>query len=128
MSTKDLGQRMERWAHLRFSIIGGLLASPPQRGQLRVELQRLAGQRYRHPSQAGEWLSFGVSTLGAFVVASTVGLFGVHEHWIGWPVWTAAVSEVIAIVAGGALLTRDLPARSGRQGQHPQSARRAHLH
>ena len=63
MSTKDLGQRLERWAHLRFSIIGGLLASPPKRGQLRAELQRLAGQRYRHPSQPGGWISFGVSTL-----------------------------------------------------------------
>lgn len=63
MSTKDLGKRLERWAHLRFSIIGGLLASPPKRGQLRAELQRLAEQRYRHPSRPGGWIIFGVSTL-----------------------------------------------------------------
>ncbi|MCK4303736.1 MAG: IS481 family transposase, partial [Candidatus Eisenbacteria sp.] len=63
MSTKEVGKRLERWAHLRFSIIGGLLASPPERGKLRAELQRLAGQRYRHPSRPGGWVSFGVSTL-----------------------------------------------------------------
>ena len=71
---------------------------------------------------------FGVCTLGAFVVASTVGLFGVHEHWVGWPVWTAAVAEVVAIVAGGMVLVRDLPASSGRQFQNQPSAPGARLH
>jgi hypothetical protein len=45
-------------------------------------------------------VGFGVATLGAFVVAATVGLFGVHEHWVGVPVWTCAVAEVLAIVTG----------------------------
>jgi len=71
---------------------------------------------------------FGICTLGAFVVASTVGLFGVHEHWVGWPVWTAAVAEVVAIVAGGMVLVRDLPASSGRQFQNQSSAPGARLH
>jgi hypothetical protein len=49
-------------------------------------------------------VGFGASTLGAFVIAATVGLFGVHEHWTGWAVWTAAASEVVAIVAAGTVL------------------------
>jgi hypothetical protein len=38
------------WAHLRFPVIGQLLAAPPPRGKLRAELERLAGQNWRHPS------------------------------------------------------------------------------
>ena len=38
------------WAQLRFSIIGGLLARPPCKGQLGKELQILAGRHYRHPT------------------------------------------------------------------------------
>jgi len=45
-------------------------------------------------------IGFGISTLGAFTIAATVGLFGDHEHWAGGYVWTAAVSEAVAIVAG----------------------------
>jgi hypothetical protein len=84
--------------------------------------------RWRHWLPALLALGFGVSTLGAFVVAATVGLFGVHEHWIGWPVWTAAVSEVVAIVGGAVLLARTLRADSRGQLQHPSAARGAHLH
>src|SRR5262245_25513250 len=39
-------------------------------------------------------LGFGVSTLGAFILSTTVGLMGVHEQWVGGYVWTAAISEV----------------------------------
>lgn len=42
---------------------------------------------------------FGASTLGAFVISSTVGLFGIQTQWAGSPVWTAAVSEVVAFLA-----------------------------
>jgi hypothetical protein len=42
---------------------------------------------------------FGASTLGAFVIASTVGLFGIHTQWSGVAVWAAALSEVVAVVA-----------------------------
>jgi hypothetical protein len=45
-------------------------------------------------------VGFGLSTLGAFTIATTVGLFGVHDHWVGGYVWTAAVSEAVAVVAG----------------------------
>jgi hypothetical protein len=49
-------------------------------------------------------VGFGLSTLGAFVISATVGLFGVTSTWEGWEVWTAAVAEVVAVVAGTALL------------------------
>src|SRR4029079_16741554 len=57
-------------------------------------------------------VSFGASTLGAFIIAATVGLYGVHEHWTGWEVWTAAASEAIAIVAAGTVLIHANPLRS----------------
>jgi hypothetical protein len=61
-------------------------------------------------------IGFGASTLGAFIIAATVGLFGVHEHWTSWEVWTAAASEVIAIAAAGTvLLQQDHPVRNGNQ-------------
>ena len=47
---------------------------------------------------------FGASTLGAFIISATVGLFGVHEVWTGGWVWAAAISEAVAIVAGLAAL------------------------
>ena len=40
---------MDHWAKLRFSIIGGLLASPPEYGKLQAALQELAGKRWQHP-------------------------------------------------------------------------------
>lgn len=73
-------------------------------------------------------LGFGLSTLAAFVVAATVGLFGVQESWTGWAVWTAATAEVVAIVTGGLLLLRDNPLRSRTQLQHHAPPGRAHLH
>lgn len=50
------------WAQFRFSIIGGLLASPPKPGQLQKELESLASQEYLHPTK-GEWVKFGTSTI-----------------------------------------------------------------
>ena len=52
----------ERWAHLRFSVIGLLLASPPPPGQLYVELERLAQMQWRHPV-SGKPVWFAVSTI-----------------------------------------------------------------
>ena len=73
-------------------------------------------------------LGFGLSTLGALVLSTTVGLFGLEESWEGWAVWTAALSEVAAVGLGGALLLRDNPLRSGRELQHHAAVRRPHLH
>jgi putative transposase len=52
----------ERWAQLRFSVIGQLLASPPAKGGLRAALEELAAREWRHPS-TGAPVRFGVSTL-----------------------------------------------------------------
>ena len=57
-------------------------------------------------------VGFGLSTLTALIVAATVGLFGVHQSWTGWAVWTAATAEVVAIVTGALLLRHDNPLRS----------------
>jgi hypothetical protein len=43
-------------------------------------------------------LGFGLSTMGAFTISATVGLFGVHDHWTGGYVWTAFISEAVAVV------------------------------
>lgn len=59
---------------------------------------------WRHWIPAFLVLGFGASTLGAFIVSATVGLFGVHERWTGGWVLTAAISEVVCIVGGLVLL------------------------
>jgi transposase InsO family protein len=50
------------WAQFRFSVIGGLLASPPEKGELKKELQKLADQPYRHPT-SDKWVTFSFSTI-----------------------------------------------------------------
>ncbi|MFA5654476.1 MAG: DDE-type integrase/transposase/recombinase [Desulfomonilia bacterium] len=52
----------ERWAHFRFSVIGALLAAPPERGRLKAELARLADRQWQHPV-SGKWKRFGASTI-----------------------------------------------------------------
>jgi hypothetical protein len=52
-------------------------------------------------------LGFGAATMAAFIIAATVGLYGVHEHWQGGYVWTAFIAEAIAVVAGAAGLLRE---------------------
>jgi transposase InsO family protein len=52
----------ERWAHLRFSVVGALLAAPPRRGELQGQLELLAQKSWKHPV-TGEPTSFGVSTI-----------------------------------------------------------------
>lgn len=70
-------------------------------------------------------IGFGAATLGAFILSTTVGLFGVNERWAGWAVWTAAVSEAVAVVAGVAALLAER--RSGVELEQRASRRRAHL-
>jgi hypothetical protein len=67
---------------------------------------------WRHWVPAFLAVGFGLSTLTAFLLAATVGLFGVEEGWTGWAVWTAATAEVVAVVAGARLLLADNPLRS----------------
>ena len=49
---------------------------------------------------------FGASTLGAFILSATVGLFDVHEQWTGGYQLTAAAAEVVCII-GGLLVMRE---------------------
>ena len=39
-----------RWARFRFSVVGPLLAAPPEPGELRARLEELAGRSWRHPT------------------------------------------------------------------------------
>lgn len=52
----------DAWARLRFSIVGGLLAAPPARGELRNAIALLAARTWRHPI-TGEPVRFGASTI-----------------------------------------------------------------
>lgn len=72
-------------------------------------------------------VGFGVSTLGAFILSVTVGLFGLEESWEGWEVWTAAISELAAVVLGAMVAIREIPLASHRQSEHHASVGRSHL-
>ena len=54
--------RYQRWAHLRFSIVGPLLAAPPARGELRAQFKKLAATEWLHPV-TGQLVRFGESTI-----------------------------------------------------------------
>lgn len=73
-------------------------------------------------------LGFGISTLGAYLISATVGLFGVHEVWTGVWVITAEVSEVVAIVTSVLALRKERPWPSPGQSQHRLGLRRARFH
>jgi putative transposase len=61
--TDSRGTRVhERWAHLRFSVIGQLLAAPPAKGELKSAIEALAARTWRHPT-TGEPARFGFSTI-----------------------------------------------------------------
>src|SRR3954452_14105069 len=70
---------------------------------------------WRHWAPSLLAVGFGASTLGAFIISLTVGLFGIHEAWTGAAALTAAASEVVAIVAGALVLRSEHPWRSDRQ-------------
>lgn len=59
----------DRWARLRFSIIGPLLAAPPAPGELHGALRLLAAKRWRHPV-SGLDVVFGASTLERWYYAA----------------------------------------------------------
>ena len=59
----------DRWARLRFSIIGHLLAAPPEAGELRASLLALVRKTWQHPS-TGLPVSFGLSTLERWFYAA----------------------------------------------------------
>ena len=71
-------------------------------------------------------VGFGLSTLGAFVVSATVGLYGIHEVWTGSYVLTAAVSEVVAVLGGALALMLAWRGAPGGQSTHRLAVRRVH--
>lgn len=52
----------DRWARFRFSVVGGLLASPPPRGELREALTLLADRTWVHPTTTAP-MKLGFSTI-----------------------------------------------------------------
>ena len=67
-SIKDPSQR-DRWARLRFCIIGPLLAAPPEAGDLHSALGLLVAKIWRHPT-SGLDVTFGLSTLQRWYYAA----------------------------------------------------------
>lgn len=64
---------------------------------------------WRHWLPALAAFGFGAATLGAFVLSVTVGLFGtsnVFGGFHGFVEWFAAITEIVCILGGGALLLR----------------------
>lgn len=43
------GTRQDQWARFRFSVIGSLLAAPPEPGELQATLMTLAKKQWQHP-------------------------------------------------------------------------------
>lgn len=58
-----------RWARFRFSIVGPLLACPPDPGDLGAHLEQLAARRWTHPTTR-ESLKYGASTIERWYYAA----------------------------------------------------------
>lgn len=66
-----------RWARFRFAIIGPLLASPPEVGELQAVLSELSKKEWRHPV-TGLPMSIGVSTIERWLYQARHELDPVH--------------------------------------------------
>lgn len=53
----------QNWAQFRFAVIGGLLTSPPQSGELQQALQALSEQSYQHPVDAEKRIRLSFATI-----------------------------------------------------------------
>jgi putative transposase len=69
MSDQKPFRSHDRWAHLRFSIVGPLLAAPPAHGELRAELDRLSQKEWLHPIERKP-VQFGASTIERWYYAA----------------------------------------------------------
>ena len=63
-------------------------------------------------------VGFGASTLGAFIISTTVGLFDVHASWDGWDEYVAAAAEVVCMAAGVWALLAEGWLASLRKAEH----------
>ncbi len=59
----------DRWARLRFAVVGRLLAAPPTRGALRAALGHLAAETWRHPI-TGSAVAFAIPTIERWYYAA----------------------------------------------------------
>jgi len=69
MSSEDDLPPRDRWARLRFAIVGPLLAAPPAAGELHAALTALSAKTWRHPF-TGLDIRFGVSTIERWLYAA----------------------------------------------------------
>lgn len=70
MGEKDGASDHERWARLRFAVVGPLLAAPPAPGELHAAIAALAARTWRHPV-SGEPVRFGFSTVERWYYAAS---------------------------------------------------------
>jgi transposase InsO family protein len=68
LTARGKGDR-DRWARLRFAIIGPLLAAPPAKGHLQAALRELSERTWQHPV-SGRPVRFGLSTLERWLYAA----------------------------------------------------------
>ena len=73
MSSEDDLPPRDRWARLRFAIVGPLLAAPPAAGELQGALTALSVKTWRHPF-TGLDVRFGVSTIERWFYAAKKGV------------------------------------------------------
>ena len=69
MSSLANAPNRDRWARLRFAIIGPLLAAPPEPGDLQGAIASLAAKTWRHPI-SGIDIRFGASTIERWFYAA----------------------------------------------------------
>jgi transposase InsO family protein len=69
MKNNDTARPHERWAQVRFAVVGPLLAAPPPRGELGACIERLAEKEWRHPI-SGTPRYFGASTIERWYYAA----------------------------------------------------------
>jgi hypothetical protein len=75
LSTPTDPPQRDRWARLRFSIIGPLLAAPPAPGDVHGALATLAARTWRHPI-SGQDVRFGLSTIERWYYAARSAAIG----------------------------------------------------
>jgi putative transposase len=71
LSSEEDPLRRDRWARLRYAIIGPLLAAPPAPGDLQAALSELAARPWRHPLTGLE-VRFGASTIQRWYSAEKI--------------------------------------------------------
>jgi transposase InsO family protein len=49
INKEDVDTHQARWARFRFSVVGPLLSSPPESGELKLTLETLSKKQWRHP-------------------------------------------------------------------------------